>query len=315
VRRRVAIVLLGALAACALFADLVASELPLYCRLGGVTYVLPCVTRPAALAGEDQQTLAARGATLVSTPIPYGPLAQRPGGVLERLAAPSARHWLGTDDRGRDVAARVVHGARVACLVGPLAVLCYLFFGALVGAACAASRAADLVLARIIDAGLTIPALLLLLLVQGLSGRGSIAQVAIVIALAEWPQAARLVRAEALRVAASEHVLAARALGAGPVRVGVIHVLPLALGPIRVLAGFGLGQAVLFESALSFLGYGLAPPTASWGELLAQAAAHPRPWLLWPPAIAIAATVIAARLLVEDRAAGAVRRRPAGAGS
>jgi peptide/nickel transport system permease protein len=137
------------------------------------------------------------------------------------------------------------------------------------------------------------------MLVQGLSGSGSIAQVAIVIALAEWPQAARLVRVEALRVAVAEHVVAARALGAGPLRVGFVHVLPLALGPLRVLAGFGLGQAVLFESALSFLGFGVAPPTASWGELLAQAMSHPQPWLMWPPAAAIALTVLGARLIVE----------------
>jgi peptide/nickel transport system permease protein len=122
-----------------------------------------------------------------------------------------------------------------------------------------------------------------------------------VIALAEWPQAARLVRIEALRVATLEHVLAARSLGAGPLRIGARHVLPLALGPLWVLAGFGLGQAVLFESALSFLGFGIAPPTASWGELLAEAAVHPVPWLLLPPTFAIAWTVLAARLVVEGR--------------
>lgn len=291
--------MLGLVLACALGAELLASDLPLYCNVDGQAYVLPCLTKPGALAGQDQQTLARRGAKMLGTPIPYGPLAQRPGGVLAPLSRPSATHLLGTDDRGRDVLARIIHGARVACLVGVLAVALYLVLGALVGALCASSGALDLVLGRFIDAGLAIPALLLLLLVQGLAGSGSALQVAFVIALAEWPQVARLVRADALRIAASEHVLAARALGAGPLRVGLVHVLPLALGPVWVVASFGLAQAVLFESALSFLGFGIAPPTASWGELLAQAAAHPRAWLVLPPALAIAWTVFAARLLVD----------------
>jgi ABC-type dipeptide/oligopeptide/nickel transport system permease subunit len=297
--RRLGLGLLCGLALTALCADLIASDLPLYCKLGEEAYLLPCLTHPELLRGEDQQTLMRRASAIIPTPIPYGPLAQRPGGTMSPLSAPGGDHWLGTDDRGRDVAARLVHGTRVACLVGPLAVIAYLLFGALVGAACAASRTADAIFARLIDAGLTIPPLLLLLLVQGLSGSGSVLQVAIVIALAEWPQAARLVRGEALRVATREHVIAARALGAGPVRVAALHVLPLALGPLWVIGGFGLGQAVLFESALSFLGFGIAPPQASWGELLAQAAAHPQPWLLWPPAIAIALCVIAARLAFE----------------
>ena len=301
--------MLGAVALAALAADLLASDLPLFCRVDGQTYLLPCVARPAALAAEDQQTLAARGASLVRTPIPYGPLAQRPGGAMAVLAPPSRAHLLGTDDRGRDVAARLVHGARVACLVGGLAVLLYLALGALVGALCAASRTLDAVLGRFVDAGLSIPPLLLLLAVQGLSGRGSLAEVAAVIALVEWPYAARMVRAEALRVAASEHVTAARALGAAPARIALRHVLPLALGPAWVLAGFGLGQAVLLESALGFLGFGIAPPVASWGELLAQAAAHPHAWLIAPPMVAIATVVLGASLAVGDDALGLVRPR------
>jgi peptide/nickel transport system permease protein len=286
----------------ALAADLIASDLPLYCRVAGHAYLMPCLTRPDALSDTDQQLLVARGATLVGTPIPYGPSAQRPGGVLDKLAPPSRAHWLGTDDRGRDVAARLVHGTRVACAVGLLSVLAYLLLGAFVGVLCASSRAVDLVLARLIDAQLALPPLLLLLAIQGLSGRGSVLAIAFVIALSEWPQAARLVRAQALRVAAGEHVFAARALGAGRMRIVFVHVLPLALGPAWVLAGFGFGQAVLFESALGFLGYGIAPPTASWGELFAQAAAHPRAWLIVPPALAVALVVASARAAVTDRA-------------
>jgi peptide/nickel transport system permease protein len=149
----------------------------------------------------------------------------------------------------------------------------------------------------VIEAALCVPPLFLLLAVMGLSGGGSLVHVALVIALAEWPHAARLVRAEALRVAASPHVLAARGLGAGPVRVARVHVLPLSLSPAIVLASFGLGQAVLYESALGLLGFGVPPPTASFGELLAQGFAQPRAWLIAPPTVAIALLVLGARLL------------------
>ena len=213
-RRRVGIALLLLVAIVAAAADLIAADLPLYCVVDGRAYVLPCLTRPDSLQGLDQQGLASRATALVGTPIAYGPTAQRPGGMLSPLAAPSRGHLLGTDDRGRDVAARLVHGARVACVVGPLAVLFYLAFGALVGVACAARPWLDVVLSRLIEASLSMPALLLVLAVQGLRGGGSALQLALVIALAEWPIAARLTRAEALRVVASPHVLAARGLGA-----------------------------------------------------------------------------------------------------
>jgi peptide/nickel transport system permease protein len=106
------------------------------------------------------------------------------------------------------------------------------------------------------------------------------------------------VRAEALRVAVSPHVEAARALGASPARLVWVHVLPLSAAPAVVAAAFGIAQAVLFESALSFLGFGVPPPTASWGELLQQAQASGlRMWLLVPPTMAIAVTVVACNLV------------------
>lgn len=301
-RRRVGVALLLCVALVAAAADLIASDLPLFCVVDGHPYVLPCLTTPGALRGLDQQALSARATSFVGTPIAYGPYAQRPAGTLAPLAAPSRSHLLGTDDRGRDVAARLVHGARVACVVGPLAVALYLAFGALVGVACALRPRIDLVLSRLVEAALSIPALLLVLAVQGLRGGGSALQLALVVALAEWPAVARLTRAEALRVVASPHVLAARGLGASSVRIAWHHVLPLALGPARVLAAFGLGQAVLLEAALGVLGFGVSPPTASWGELLAQASQHARWWLLLPPSLAIGVVVLGARLLVDDDA-------------
>jgi peptide/nickel transport system permease protein len=292
---------LALLAATAAGADLIASDLPLAARVDGRLHLLPCLMRPAALADDDNQSLARRlrdGDWLWAPPIPFSPLAQHPGGVTAVLAPPSTAHLLGTDDRGRDVAARLVHGARVVVFVGPLAIAFYLACGLMVGVAAALSRAADRLLGRAIEVGLTFPTLFLLLAVQGLTARSSLAEVALAIALTQWPEVARLVRAEGLRIAAAPHVEAARAVGASPLRVALVHVLPLAAPPALVSAAFGMGQAVLFESALTFLGFGVPPPTASWGELLTQAqAAGLRPWLLFPPTLAIAATVLACNLV------------------
>jgi peptide/nickel transport system permease protein len=230
--------------------------------------------------------------------MPYGAEDQHPGGVTAVLAPPSRAHWLGTDDRGRDVASRLVHGARVAVLVGPLAVALYVFVGVLVGLAAALGRRADFVVGRIVEVGLLFPTLLVLLAIQGVTSSTSLAEVALAIALTQWPYVARLTRAEALRVATLPHVEAARAVGAVRARILGVHILPLAVTPALTAAAFGIGQAVLFETALTFLGFGVPPPTASWGELLAQAQASGlAPWLLVPPTVAVAAVVLACNLV------------------
>jgi peptide/nickel transport system permease protein len=291
---------IGALAALALLADVIASDLPILARLDGHLYTFPCIYHPNALDGEDNQSLRARAEWLIAPPIPYGPEAQHPGGVTAVLEPPSARHWLGTDDRGRDVAARLVHGARVALLLGPLAIAACLLIGVAIGVSCAFGRRIDFLLGRAIEVGLTFPTLFLLLAIQGLRGGTSLVEVGLAIALTQWPEIARLTRAEALRQAASPHVEAARALGASRLRIALRHVLPLAIAPALVAGAFGVAQAVLLESALTFLGFGAPPPTASWGELLAQAQnADYRAWLLLPPAVAIAVTVASFNLLAD----------------
>jgi peptide/nickel transport system permease protein len=303
---RAGLVALAALALVGAGADLIASDLPLACRHHGTLYLLPCLTRPAALAdGIDGWTL--------RTPIPYGPEQQHPGGVTAVLSPPSRAHWLGTDDRGRDVAARLIHGARASLVVGPLAVALYVALGLAIGVLSALGRRVDFVVGRGVEVGLMFPTLLLLLAIQGVTSSTSLVEVALAIALTQWPYVARLTRAEALRLSTAPHVEAARAVGASPMRLLGVHILPLAAVPALTAAAFGVGQAVLFETALTFLGFGVPPPTASWGELLAQAQASGlRPWLLLPPTVAIAAVVLACTL-VGDGVRAIVSSRSAAA--
>ena len=269
---------------------------------------------PGARAGLVILAAFAAAAALAGL-MPYGPEEQHPGGVTEVLAAPSAAHWLGTDDRGRDVATRLVHGTRVALVVGPLAVAIYLFIGLAVGLCAAIGRRVDFAVGRVVEIGLLFPTLLLLLAIQGVTSSTSLAEVALAIAVTQWPYVARLTRAEALRVATSPHVEAARALGAGRVRILGVHILPLAATPALTAAAFGIGNAVLFETALTFLGFGVPPPTASWGELLAQAQASGlRWWLLVPPTVAVAALVLACNLVGDGvRAALSAKTEAGGA--
>jgi peptide/nickel transport system permease protein len=301
-RGRVGAYLLGFIVLLGVLADLLASDLPLAARVAGKLYVLPCVTRPAVFDGDDNQSLAQRAEWTLPPPVPYGPEAQHPGGATRVLEAPSRAHWLGTDDRGRDVLARLLHGTRVALIVGPLAVAVYLLIGLALGVASALGPKTDLVIGRLIEIGMTFPTLFLLLAIQGLTGRTSLVEVGLAIALTQWPGVARLVRAEALRAAVSPHVEAARALGAAPLRIALSHILPLAAAPALVAAAFGLAQSVLFETALTFLGFGVPPPMASWGELLQQAQASGlKPWLLIPPTVLLALTVTACNLLTDGQ--------------
>lgn len=269
---------------------------------------------PGARAGLVILALFVAAAALADL-MPYGPEEQHPGGVTAVLAPPSAAHWLGTDDRGRDVASRLVHGARVALVVGPLAVALYLLAGVAVGLGAALGRRADFAIGRVVEIGLMFPTLLLLLAIQGVTSSTSLGEVALAIALTQWPYVARLTRAEALRVAALPHVEAARAVGAGRARILAVHILPLAATPALTAAAFGIGHAVLFETALTFLGFGVPPPSASWGELLAQAQASGlRWWLLVPPTVAIAAVVLASNLVGDGvRAALSARTEAGGA--
>jgi peptide/nickel transport system permease protein len=209
---------------------------------------------------------------------------------------PSREHWLGTDDIGRDVFSRVVHGARVSLSVGVVAVTIYVVIGTVLGAVSGYfGGRVDSVIQRLTDAVMCFPSLIIIISAVAILGP-SIYNVMLVIGLLSWPAICRIVRAQFLGLREREFVEAARSMGAGNARIIFRHILPNAIAPIIVAATFGIASAILTEAGLSFLGLGVQPPTASWGNLVntAQSAAvlKQMPWLWIPPGSLIALAVL-----------------------
>jgi peptide/nickel transport system permease protein len=214
---------------------------------------------------------------------------------------PSAPHFLGTDDVGRDVASRMIHGSRVSLSVGFVAVSIYVLIGLMLGAAAGYfGGILDMVVSRLIEIMLTIPTFFMVLTVVAFLQQ-SIFNIMIVIGVTNWPTVARLMRGECLRTKSLEYVVAARALGATDFRTIFRHVLPNTLAPIFVAATFGIASAILIESTLSFLGFGVPPSTASWGSMLYDARQLlPSAWWLTAfPGLAIFLTVTSYNLVGE----------------
>lgn len=303
-----ALAVLGAFFGLALFADLLASELPLAVRLDGHTYLLPALTRPAALLAQTQQSLKPRAEWMLGTPIPFGPnqtFADVGAEAGPPPWAPDRRHWLGTDELGRDVLARVIHGSRVSLFVGFTSVALCLLLGVLLGAwAGFKGGAADAVISRLTELMMTFPTLFFLLAVLGALRVSSLWPLVLAIAITRWTEPARLVRAEVLKLKQLDFVLAVRALGASQSRILLKHLLPNALPPVLAQAAFAVATAILLESATSFLGLGAPPPTASWGELLTQAhryITYPGAWWLAVfPGLCLFLTVLALNRLGES---------------
>lgn len=213
--------------------------------------------------------------------------------------APSAAHWLGTDELGRDELTRLLYGGRISLSVGLAGALVATVFGTAVGAIAGyAGGWTDRVLMRLTDVMLSIPALPLVLVVAGMI-RPTPPLLVLLIAGLIWTPSARLVRAQVRSLKAADFVAAARALGAGPVRIVVRHVLPNAAGAIAVSGTVAVGGAILLESALSFLGFGIQPPTPSWGNLLNKSEPWlvSAPWLSVPPGALIFLTILAVNLV------------------
>ena len=231
---------------------------------------------------------------------PYDPLESD---IKNRYQAPSLEHPFGTDGLGRDLLTRCLYGGRVSLFVGFMVMVITLVIGVPIGAIAGFFGGwIDNILMRIIDAVLSLPSLLILILLSAILRNtelpfvesNSVMTISVVIGILSWPTVARLVRAVFLTFREMEYVTAAQALGASDLRIMLGEILPNGFGPIIVEATLEVGYAIMEESGLSFLGFGIMPPTPSWGNLLNAARGHlvEYPWLAIFPGLMIFFTII-----------------------
>lgn len=237
----------------------------------------------------------------------FGPLLGLPNpttnNLVARLAPPSFEtakglHLFGTDQLGRDILSRTIHGARVTLMIGATAVLLGGVIGIVIGLIAGYyGRWVDAFLMRIVDVQLSIPLSLLALLVVGSIGP-SLQNLILVLALTSWVQYARVVRGQVLVVREREYIQSAHAIGLGDLRIIFKHILPNVVSAALVIATIELARVIILEAALSFLGLGVQPPAASWGRMLAEGRAYmsTAPWIAIFPGAAIFLTALSVNL-------------------
>jgi len=227
---------------------------------------------------------------------PYRPDEIHP---IDSLMAPSARYWLGSDDLGRDILSRIIFGARVSLMVGTIAIGIAAAAGVSLGLAAGfLGGRIDGLIMRVMDALLAFPAILLAIALMAVLGP-SLENAMIAIGIISIPAFARITRANVLSLREQEFVEAARALGGGGLYLALVVILPNCLSPIIVQASLGVGNAILVEAALSFLGLGVQPPEPSWGSMLAfgRSLLGQAPWYATFSGLAIFVTVLALNFL------------------
>jgi ABC-type dipeptide/oligopeptide/nickel transport system permease subunit len=221
--------------------------------------------------------------------------------LLATRAAPSSKHWLGTDPTGRDVLSRLLYAARISLGVGVSSALFAVVVGTLLGAlAGLVGGWLDHVVMRLADVFMSFPSVVVMIVIAGIIGPSATTMV-IAIGLFQWPRCGRLVRGVTLSLREREYVQASRASGAGPLWLLRYHIIPAALPPVSVVATLSVAQAIGLEATMSFLGVGIQPPSASWGNMLTDAQSltviRSMPWLWLPPGLAVAITVLAVNFI------------------
>jgi peptide/nickel transport system permease protein len=238
----------------------------------------------------------ALGAALAPLLAPADPLAQALGA---RLDPPSAAHWLGTDQLGRDIVSRLLYGARISLLIGLIVVVAAGVFGTFVGIVAGyAGGLADEALMRFTEVFLAFPPLILAMAIAGALGP-SLTNAIIAIAAVTWAVYARLARGQLLSLRRREYVEAARSIGASRARILLRHLLPNAIAPLLVQASFDMGSAIIAAAGLSFIGFGAQPPTPEWGVMISEGRnfISTQPWLSLFPGLAILLAVGAFNVL------------------
>lgn len=221
--------------------------------------------------------------------------------LTQRLKPPSAKHWFGTDDLGRDVYTRVVYGVRPSMVVGFLASVFGVGLGTLVGLVSGyLGRRVDMVIQRVVDGMMSFPPLVLLLTLASVF-RPSLRNIVIIMVVFVAPSSSRVIRSAVLSVKQYAFVEAARTVGASGWRIALRHVLPNVFAPVLVLMSVVIGSAILVEAAASFLGFGVAPPNSSLGSMLSAnvggGSMIDQPWMVWAPGIAITLIVLSFNLV------------------
>jgi peptide/nickel transport system permease protein len=266
--------------------------------LGGVIHFVRRM--PLGAAGAVSIVLMILCAVLAPVIAPYDPLDTD---FLAQLSPPSMAHWLGTDAFGRDLLSRLIYGSRTALLVGFTAAFLGATLGALVGVSSAYfGGRIDLVIQRVVDIFLAFPIIILALAVVSILGTG-IGNVIMAITIPMVPNCARVVRASALAVREMPYIDAARAAGFRHGRIILRHMLPNVMAPYLIMLTAYVGQAILLEASLSFLGLGVAEPTPTWGLMLRGAAvefAESAPWMAIFPGLAISLGVFAFNLFGDS---------------
>jgi peptide/nickel transport system permease protein len=253
---------------------------------------------PSLFIGAVMVAVIALGAVFASVLSPADPIKMDLNIVLQ---APSSIHPLGTDDLGRDVLSRTLHGARISLLVGVFVVMFSLIFGTMLGLISGfLGGAADNAIMRVIDAILAIPGVLLAVAISAALGP-QLQNVVIAIVITFLPPFARLVRAQVLSAREEDYALAARAIGARGTRIMVRHILPNIMTPVIVLASLRVATAILAEAGLSFLGLGAQPPTPTWGSMVntGQRYLENAPWIALGPGMAIFLCILGFCILGE----------------
>jgi peptide/nickel transport system permease protein len=256
----------------------------------------PILANPLNIAALALIALFAACAILAPVLAPYDPLLQD---LASRLRPPSSEHWLGTDSLGRDIASRILYGARISLIIGVVVVTVAGVVGTAIGLVAGyAGGLVDDALMRLTEVFLAFPALILAMAIAGALGP-SLTNAIIAIAAVTWAVYARLVRGQILSLRRREFVEAARAMGASRTRIVVRHLLPNALAPLMIQASFDLGSSIIAAAGLSFIGFGAQPPTPEWGVMISEGRNYisTQPWLSLFPGLAILLAVGSFNLL------------------